>query len=383
MFISAGATPNSGTLTEDTEVYCYLSCTSTVTYDITVYPMLEAGSSASSYSPYSNICPISGFTGLNVYGTGKNLLDPDKMTTYGNGKGRRWYYNDGIMLKGGQTYTLSVSGSDQLIELYFIDKLAATTIINASTSVSYTPSKDTLVYLQAYRGTEILDTNNFQLELGSTATSYSPYVGTTLPVFWQSEAGTVYAGYLSIDKDGNTKVTGTHGIYTFSGDEQWTTNAANPNKYFTNAYLLRGIAKLPPNNWSSVSIQTSFGFFNVPYDSLQHNPYKACIAMDGRIGIHETLYTGAGTLAGQQILYELATPVTYTLSSVTAPSTVQGENNWWHDANGNITMTYLADGNASEIEALNILLGGRYVNNHTADEPTDREALDILLGGTR
>ena len=44
-------------------------------------------------------------------------------------------------------------------------------------------------------------------------------------------------------------------------------------------------------------------------------------------------------------------------------------------------LTYLADGNVSEIEALNILLGGQYSNNHGEDEPTDREALNILLGG--
>ena len=37
-------------------------------------------------------------------------------------------------------------------------------------------------------------------------------------------------------------------------------------------------------------------------------------------------------------------------------------------------------GNASDEEALNILLGGTY--NRGADDPTDAEALSILLGGT-
>ena len=77
------------------------------------------------------------------------------------------------------------------------------------------------------------------------------------------------------------------------------------------------------------------------------------------------------------LCYELATPMTIQLTP-TQVELLQGENNIWSD--GEMTLVYLADGNASDVEALNILLGGRYVNNHGEDEPTDREALDILLG---
>jgi hypothetical protein len=62
-------------------------------------------------------------------------------------------------------------------------------------------------------------------------------------------------------------------------------------------------------------------------------------------------------------------------------TTLLGMNNVWSDANGDLELTYYADGNASDVEALNILFGNRYVNNHEDDEPTDREALDIILGG--
>lgn len=57
-----------------------------------------------------------------------------------------------------------------------------------------------------------------------------------------------------------------------------------------------------------------------------------------------------------------------------------GENTVWSE-NGDITLTYMADGNANDVEALNILLGNRYVNLGEPDEATDREALNILLGG--
>ena len=82
-------------------------------------------------------------------------------------------------------------------------------------------------------------------------------------------------------------------------------------------------------------------------------------------------------MSGVQLVYKLATPIVYDLTP-TQIELFAGENNIWSD--GEMTLTYLADGNASDEEALNILLGGRYVNNHGEDEPTDREALNIILG---
>ena len=83
-------------------------------------------------------------------------------------------------------------------------------------------------------------------------------------------------------------------------------------------------------------------------------------------------------MSGVQLCYKLATPIVYDLTP-TEVTLLLGENNIWSD--GEMTLTYLADGNASDEEALSILFGGRYVNNHSEDEPTDREALNIVLGG--
>jgi hypothetical protein len=80
------------------------------------------------------------------------------------------------------------------------------------------------------------------------------------------------------------------------------------------------------------------------------------------------------------VCYKLATPQTIQLTPQQV-ELLQGENNIFSD--GEMTLVYLADGNASDVEALNILLGGHYVNNHEADEPSDREALDIVLGGKK
>ena len=110
-------------------------------------------------------------------GGGKNILDPSKMESYSGGYGRRWGYGltEGITLKANQSYTFSVSGSSQLIRLYILDKENGTVLSDANTSTTYTPTADIVVYLQAYRSEVIQDSNNFQLEVGSSASSYVPY----------------------------------------------------------------------------------------------------------------------------------------------------------------------------------------------------------------
>ena len=162
-------------------------------------------------------------------GGGKNKLDPDTMTTYAEGNGRRWYYADGYTLLANQAYTFSVSGTDQLISLYIVNKSDNTNIIVGNTAISYTPTEDTLVYFQAYRGEVILDGNNFQLELGSSASAFEPYSNicpisgwtgiqinrtgteanssTDYTITFPAMAGTVYGGNLHVAKDGTGTLT--------------------------------------------------------------------------------------------------------------------------------------------------------------------------------
>lgn len=54
------------TLTQTTGVFIRAFVTNGSTVSGTMYPQIESGSSATTYAPYSNICPISGFTGVNV-----------------------------------------------------------------------------------------------------------------------------------------------------------------------------------------------------------------------------------------------------------------------------------------------------------------------------
>ena len=69
-----------------------------------------------------------------------------------------------------------------------------------------------------------------QVEVGDTETAYEPYTGRTIPISWQSEAGTVYGGNLNV-LTGVLKIT-KHGFD--GGDVVWNKNTDyNYGKFFT------------------------------------------------------------------------------------------------------------------------------------------------------
>lgn len=67
-------------LAEETSVYVGANVTNDTVYDEVVHIQIESGSTATSWMPYENICPISGRTGLSVYVS--PTQDPDDATVY-------------------------------------------------------------------------------------------------------------------------------------------------------------------------------------------------------------------------------------------------------------------------------------------------------------
>lgn len=75
-YISAGTF----TLSEQTEIYVGVNVTNGNTYNETVKLQLESDSTATAWSPYENICPISGWSAVNVYVS--PTTDAEDGTTY-------------------------------------------------------------------------------------------------------------------------------------------------------------------------------------------------------------------------------------------------------------------------------------------------------------
>lgn len=145
----------------------------------TIRAQLEAGATATSWVPYSNVCPITPHTAVNITRAGKNLL-PFEMYQSSTNVVRLGMNTSAIKytyLKAG-TYTLSViSGPTAAIYINYDD---GTRLNLGNGTVTFTVENNSRVFFHVYNrnGITPADIASFQLEIGSTATAYTPYNGT-------------------------------------------------------------------------------------------------------------------------------------------------------------------------------------------------------------
>lgn len=254
-----------------------------------------------------NVRSISGRTGLSVVRSGKNLLDT---STVSSGKGLTITKNaDGsIHLTGTPTgtwidfnsaYNVYIPAGSYILSLqseipcnfvlysYYVGN--TNRITNVITNgqklkvVSFESNVDRIwVGLTALNTSTAYDFTIYpQLELGSTATDYEPYQGETVSVNWETEAGTVYGGYVDI----------------VSG--KLTVDRANISSYD---------GETLPSTW---------------------------------ISDRDVYVEGTTPTTGAQVVYQLAEPIEYQLSTQDI-STLLGDNNIWSDA-GDTAVEYPAD----------------------------------------
>lgn len=174
---------------------------------------LEKGSVATDYEPYENICPITGWTGMNIQRCGKNVL---RLPTYEEiiaSPMYNSYKNFKIRVKPDTDYYLSTVYLNDYSDKTCL-ALISPTVGNASwRSIAHTSqgakngvvhsTADGVLYLNTYSVSqttwENLTSNVLvQLEEGTTATDYEPYNGIEIPISWESEAGTIYGGNLNV-----------------------------------------------------------------------------------------------------------------------------------------------------------------------------------------
>lgn len=247
---------------------------------------IEEGSTATTYAPYSNICPISGWTGAQVVRTGKNLLDKTTVelgfiaASTGNVvPSANYRHTDYIPMRAGQTYYISGttwtganSGAFYNSNKEYVGELRI-----AANNGKVVPSVDGYARFSL----EIADVDTVQLEVGSTATEYEPYTGNTYSVTFPTEAGTVYGGELDV----------TNGVLTVD-----------------RAFIASYNGETLPSEWIS-----------------DRDKYVA----------------GTTPTTGAQVCYKLSQAVVYHLTPTEIKSLL-GDNNVWADA-GDTEVTYRAD----------------------------------------
>ena len=288
------------------------------TDNVIVKFQIESGSTATTYSPYSNICPIEGWSECKVVRAGKNLLNPAERKT--DATHIRFYYPDKTTLPSG-TYTMSCE--ETVTGLYVEGVNGNISTKYNSNFMTFMLNEPTLVHFNFYKSGSINQNQNCQLEKGSSATSYSPYQGNSLTI---SLGQTVYGGVL----DATEGVMRVERAMVDLGTLNWLYHSSG---FFYNNYL-------PIKNATINAICSTYQRGNA-------NGATRYFTVIGTIlRIYDSTYSGNTTafktaMNGVQFCYELATTITISLTPQQIQA-LQGINNLWCDT-GNISVDYAAD----------------------------------------
>ena len=272
--------------------------------------VMDKDGTDTSFSPFANICPISGHTESVVTRDGKNLFDYEHVTI------DDFPNTSGTLRKGcqlptitGQTYTVK-NNSD--VDNYLFSKKGDTVTLlgNIATSAqTFTTASDTIYYLRDAISSTV-DTYRaklqyVQLELGSSATDYEPFRGKTYTI---QLGDTIYGGTVDFDSG---VMTVTKAIVDL-GSVNWGYNDSN----FYTVDNLNIVAKEGITNLCSCYDVVA----NVPYATNPIADKSICTGSltENRIYAKDTDYDNAAdfttAVTGQTLCYELATPTTIQLT---------------------------------------------------------------------
>ena len=311
--------------------YFIVRIPSGATIDEDIKLQIEQGSTATSWTPYSNICPISGHTDVVTHRTGKNWFDSSLMRDQAG-----WNIIP-IKVKPNTAYTCSTNKpSDNELLLYFkrVSAGGGSSIEDTYSGkpVTQTSTEDGYVYISQRRasGTKSFSDYWYQIELGSTATDYEPYQG---DVYTTDLGQTVYGGTLDV-VSGELVVDRAMvdlGTLTWS---RYTPSATNiPVFYASVSGMLKANEGASLPLCSSYRCEAWTDLSRREDGTIQPHPTLALIYVaDSRFDNADSF---ASAVQGVQLVYELAEPQTIQLT----PQEVElltGTNNLWSD--GEITV---------------------------------------------
>lgn len=368
------------------------------------YIQLEFGSTATSYEPYSNICPITGHTEVELTRTGKNLLPPLPDYMYEVSGVTIKIQNSEVTLSGTATntvlYDVRLSMPFVAEEGEYLHLCNSTTNDSVSFSFggnnvnTFSKSTNTLeaissvitenigitcTYLRIYvaNGANADITVKPMIVKSGTATAYEPYTSETHSITFPQAQSPVFG--CEVDwVNGVLRVTEVSAIYDGSADESWSNRTAGSANLFeiliydmniSQSQLQIGKCNLYP--WL-VSLTTDKTYrlmkftLSVRYDGITLTEWKNMLS--------ET---------SLQITYPLATPIEipFTPEIITL---LKGENNIWTDS-GTSEIEYKVDLNsyiqklideasaqASALSVSPLSLGkSATVSTDVADEPIE------------
>lgn len=287
--------------------------------------------------------PISGWTGANIYKRGFNLWDEQweiggisSSTGENEPSSDRIRTKNYISVKESTYYYFVTNGKTFGLRFYDKDKnyLSYVTVMNNSTLM---PAN---VYFLRFI---VLNTttygNNISVNYPQTDTSYHAYNGNTYNINWQSEAGTVYGGTLDVKS----------GLLTVTKRNYPLKNLTWQRSLFNSIYYYHSTAL--PNMKAFTSWQNPTDSIcdmfkrqiitgvvsywqNLTY-FISYRDNTMYVRWDEITDINDFL----DLIKDGNIVYELATPVTYQLTPTEIRSLL-GLNNVWADC-GDISLNYV------------------------------------------
>ena len=320
----------------------------------TFSPMVRLSTETdTTFTPYSNICPITGHSSVTVSKCGKNLIDlteivQGRINDVGALSEDDAYVTTGyIPIVSGEQYIASIESGKSLVSYrYYTEDKTAIGTANITTNPYTTPTNAAFVRITFKNSDDSniipSDVTSAQLEVGSTATAYETYTKQTLPISLTTIVGNdVYYGSAIINEDGSGTIRLDYILGTVIVDPTssgWTNVSGYNSKYKTYS-----------NVFSETVLGYNYGKGNENYISnilsiYNHDPaYGECAwyvtqynGTNIRIYIPKTM-TDTFTF---QAIAKLATPISYNFSA-TQLTTLLGSNTIWTD-DGEMTITCLA-----------------------------------------
>ena len=345
--VDYGSGSSSFTITEPCHVCIRVPNGATVS-NVVFKPMVRlASESDATFAPYSNICPITGWSQAKVTRTGKNLLDPNILTVFGaTYVSSIDYATEGkVPVKPSMQYVLSFSGSvgdGRILQYDASGNLIGNAISFTSQPYYFTTDARCVSIGFRYKFTETsgatVADSKAQMELGSTASDYEPYQGHTYTI---DLSGTRYGGTLDV---GTGVLTVDTVGKVFNGTEEWGVTGYVAYTAFPDGFVQQTSSDNSKSSHfvisgSSVNNESAVGKYD-EFGSLRFNRTinGSLLDLDGWKSYLSTQNTNGTPVT---VINKLATPQTVQLTAEEV-TTLLGQNCIFADC-GDVAVEYRAD----------------------------------------
>lgn len=339
-----------------TSITLYLASTVSETLNFTLKPSLEVSSATTDWTPYENICEISGFTECNVTLCGKNLakeVTVRKPTTVYSGS---WLLsvkfpfdipkNTTINLSFIATNTSKLMTNTNVVTYLNIDATGERQNFTVATKVDIVAGTAYQLIMSRVNNNITTDFDDVQVVFGSQSSDYEAFAGNTYNTPFVDDQGdpiAVFGATLDVVR-GKLKI---NKAIVDLGNLNWNYFARNTrfvvilnNGKFTNSGsgLNTALCEIYP------VVTVVYGVMPDKSISVGSNFISGSTCA---LVIHDETYTNANelktALRGQHIVYELATPIEIQLTPQIV-NNLLGLNQMYCDTNGDIEVTVSSNG---------------------------------------